>query len=232
MHQRADYLKSVLSALRNDLVPELSTDLARNRAELIDFVLTRLVAEFSIHPQLLDEYSGAIAKAVEDNPIPRSALQAEPVENISESLTPEAENSESPVRDQQSAAAIMQSLLAETMLDSNGEEAARNSRERLVAAVATAEADYRTAFEAHVAAESHRIRGSTTHLVPEHRMTDDSLTAYLKRRFPDQPGIRAIGTGSKCYFRTRFGDQLEALAALSSSPSRAFNCWNSWAFPS
>jgi aminoglycoside phosphotransferase (APT) family kinase protein len=151
MGQHADYLKSVLSALRNDLVPELSTGLARHRAELIDFILTRLLAEYSAPPHLAEEYAAA--------------------SEISE----------------------LQALLAEVKVSETPNETARSARAGVVASIAAAQAQYRTAFEAHLARESHSIQDSGSHLVPEYRMTDASLTAYLTRRFPDRPGIRATG---------------------------------------
>jgi hypothetical protein len=64
-------------------------------------------------------------------------------------------------------------------------------------------------------------------VVPSEAVTSTVVFGRLVSRF-----FVPIGTWFQLPLLVRLDDQLEAGLALSSSPSSAFNCWKSCAFPS
>jgi aminoglycoside phosphotransferase (APT) family kinase protein len=164
MNNTAAYLKSVLVALRKDVVPELSSDMAKHRAELIDFILTRLIAEMTAPQEWRGDYWGAIEQSFGTS-------------GVTGDRTSEAALSQS-----------LKTLLADVI--AQRADAARNAREALARGIAKAESDYRNRFETLVQSEGRSASTAKAQTI-ENRMTAENITAYLRARFPEYRDIRA-----------------------------------------
>lgn len=169
MDETAAYLRSVLAALRTDVMPELTSEMAKHRAELIDFILTRQVAEMTAPEAWRKSYW-------ED--VERSFAQAR--------LAMPAEQGSEPVR---ALADSLKAILADVV--QNREQAPRAARESLTRGIARAESEYRNRLEAQVQSER-QILSAKASQHAENRMTPERVTAYLRSRFADAPAIEAV----------------------------------------
>lgn len=175
------YLRSILSVVQNDLSPLLTSAYASHRAELIQMVLLRVIAELESGeaPAYWSTLFSAIDRAIPDV----SVLPAELRETLDR------------VRKQSEASganiAHLKTQLSRALAGVNTEhERERNAVRAVAAAIAAAESLGRVDLEARIVAAKEQIlerKTSSQELaVPEAVLTD-----YLRRRFPDQPDVRA-----------------------------------------
>jgi aminoglycoside phosphotransferase (APT) family kinase protein len=140
--------------------------MARHRAELIDFVLTRQIAEMTAPEDWSADYKRGVEKSFAASGISgdRNSEQA-----LSQSL---------------------KKLLADVVAQRKDMPASRPAREALARGLAKAESDYRNKFEALVQAEGRSAPTAKSH-IPESKMTPEAITAYLRKHFPEHRDIRA-----------------------------------------
>jgi aminoglycoside phosphotransferase (APT) family kinase protein len=176
MKETAAYLKTILLALRNDLVPELTSDMAKHRAELIDFILTRLVAQMSAPAAWRDRYWRDIKQSFENANVAFPEMTPDDGANLE---NPERQLSES-----------LKAILADVVQARKEPRLAKAALETLTRGVALAETEYRNRFETLVQSESRTAPLARTERV-ESKMTAENITGYLRKRFTDAPDIRA-----------------------------------------
>jgi aminoglycoside phosphotransferase (APT) family kinase protein len=173
-----------LAAVKRDLVPDLSSDMAKNRAEMIEFVLSRLIAEHSVPAALRGEYWNGVKTAL------TAAEPAKP--DLAQVVATIAQTQEPPPPAPAGVPERALSDAVQALLQAPRQGEACNAMpavDRMIHGIAQAEVGYRDRFEAMVA-EAARPPASKT--APANSpINDASLTAYLRRRFPERPGIRA-----------------------------------------
>ena len=175
MNQTATYLRAVLAALRTDLTPHMPSDVSRHRAELIDFILTRGVADISAPAEWRETYWKEVTRSLEDAQI---------------SLPPQDEDVASDSANAKKFSDLLKSILADVISPQNQARLSQAAVATLTRRVAEAEAGYRDRFETLVQSESRTAPAAK--LTPtETKMTAKNITAYLRKRFADMPDIRA-----------------------------------------
>ena len=175
MNQTAAYLRAVLAALRTDLTPHMPSDVSRHRAELIDFVLTRLVADMSAPAEWRETYWKQIAQSLGDAKI---------------ALPPGHEDIASDSANEKNFSDFLKSILAGVIGTHKQERLSKVAVDMLTRRVADAEAGYRSRFETLVQSES-RTAPAARIAPTEARMTAENVTAYLHERFADMPDMHA-----------------------------------------
>jgi aminoglycoside phosphotransferase (APT) family kinase protein len=167
----AALLRAVLGALRSDVAPHLPPGVARHRAELIDFVLTRLAAQLSAPVEWNADYVKDLSLSFEI-----TAGRERHDATAARKYLPEM------------AGLLKQFLVRVT----GGKEHAVSERvalETVIHGIAAAELKFRDRLEALVQAQSRTAAAKTEG--PQNRMTAETITAYLRRRFPDCAEISA-----------------------------------------
>jgi aminoglycoside phosphotransferase (APT) family kinase protein len=175
MNQTAAYLRAVLAALRTDLTPHVPSDVSRHRAELIDFVLTRLVADMSAPAEWRETYWKEIAQSLGSAKI---------------ALPPGHEDTASDSANAKKLSDLLKTILGDVVVADGQSRLSRTAIATLTRRIAEAESAYRNRFETLVQSES-RTAPAGKITPTETRMTAENVTAYLRKRFSDMPDIRA-----------------------------------------
>lgn len=154
-------LRSLLTALREDLKPELVSAQAKLRADLIDMVLVRLAVEVE-HDEASDEHTQALLALLGTLPGFQAAAHTDPFRAFSDALAGV----------DLSHSATRQQITAMVGAIASNEQAWRASVEQSV-------------VDANSAAPTDK-RSST-----ELAIAPDTFTAYLRQRFPDNATLTA-----------------------------------------
>jgi aminoglycoside phosphotransferase (APT) family kinase protein len=175
------YLRAILAVVQHDLAPSLKSSAYTNhRADLVQMMLLRLIADAQgISTQrywstLFNQLDGAVAtQAAIPQPL-RDALRR--VQKEYPTAT-----------DQSDLSAILTAALAATAPAGANEQKAVTE---VVRAIAAAEHFSRAAVETLLSSTRDSIGQQKTSR-EELIISEDVLTKYLRRRFPDQPQVRA-----------------------------------------
>jgi len=179
------YLDSVRRAVTETLLPELQTAMARHRVDLINMILSRLVVMESGLPGFQRDFWAGFAPALAglaqqlppNHPaLPRVAILLE------QTRQPPAEDVLIAAWDEGLAAAVQDVL---HLLESDPVE----QRDALITSLATDEDRFRERYEGQVAAVM--AARSTDRAESDRPINDETLSAYLQERFPEQVGIHA-----------------------------------------
>jgi len=174
MSETAAYLKAILVALRNDLVPELSSDMAKHRAELMDFILTRLVAQMSAPSAWRDSYWREVKQSLEKAKIAFPRTNADNGANLERQLSD-----------------LLKAILADVAQAREESRLTKTALETLTGGIARAETEYRNRFETLVQSEGRSVPVARTDRI-QSKMTAENITSYLRRRFADTPDVRVV----------------------------------------
>ena len=181
------YLRAVLSAVENDLAPTLTGEYVRHRAELIQMVLLRLIADAeSVQDQGYATRLGAevamLAADSTDAPAPITEALRE-VRNGWDFSTAGLEHS---------TTALLEALAGTQRGSSPAGAGPLAALDTVIAGLARAEHQTRQDIENRIVANRERVRVNRTSSF-ELAISADTLTRYLQRRFPEQTDIQATG---------------------------------------
>lgn len=169
------YLRAVLSVIQNDLAPLLTTAYASHRIDLIQMVLLRLIADSE--GTSTDAYLPELLQQLKETAAAVSAAP-EPLASVLNGIS-------------RSADSAVQPALAAALASTHATDASQKAAVRaVVRAIASAETGPRGEIEANIVATKTKIAALKTSsqelVIPE-----ETFTQYLRKRFPDQPDIRA-----------------------------------------
>jgi aminoglycoside phosphotransferase (APT) family kinase protein len=186
------YLRAILSVVENDLVPALTGDYVRHRAELIQMVLLRLIADAeSVQDQGYATRLGAEVAMLADDSADAPAPLAEALRAVRKGWDFSAAAVE------HSTTALLEALAATHRGSTDAPAAVEPPAvlDTVIAGLARAEHQTRQDIENRILANRERVRVNRTSSF-ELAISNDTLTRYLQRRFPDEPDIQATGITS------------------------------------
>lgn len=175
------YLRSILSVVQNDLSPLLTSAYASHRAELIQMVLLRVIAE--LESKDAAGYWPTLFSALDRTVADFDGIPSDLRETLD--LVREASGAQS--ESSSSLAARLSEALARVSPANASERAAVR---QVAAAVAAAESLGRIDLEARIVAAKEELAARKTSS-QELYLSEDVLTEYLRRRFPKEPDVRA-----------------------------------------
>ncbi|HTT84000.1 MAG TPA: phosphotransferase [Rhizomicrobium sp.] len=168
-------LRAVLAALRTDVTAGLPSGVPRHRAELIDFVLTRIAAELSAPPGWKADYLGDLSRSFENAEFARASADV----NINDASDKKLHE----LTDQ------LKQILVRVADRSGQIRLPKTASEALIRGIAGAELKFRDRLEGLVKAQGHAASPKAES--SRNRMTTENVTTYLQTRFADCPDIRA-----------------------------------------
>ena len=182
---KALYLDSVRRAVTETLLPELQTDMARHRVDLINMILSRMVVMESGLPGMLRNYWAGIAPKLDE--LNASLPEDHPAVATLDSLAAQlalVPGEDVLVEDWDAQLAETMQLLLQMMKHQPFE----NSK-LLITSLAVDEDVFREAYERQIG----NLMASKADVADsgEPPINDESVSAYLRQRFPETAGIRA-----------------------------------------
>ncbi len=146
--------------------------MAHHRAELIDFVVTRLVAGMAAPAEWKTAYLTELARAVRETQLLSSSDCADKAATDSREL-----------------ADLLKTILNNVARSDKHSEMSKPALGTLVSSIARAELNFRDRFEGLVKTEGTTAPAKTARA--QTRMTAENITTYLRTRFADMPDIGA-----------------------------------------